>query len=155
MLKDDIRSVQSHYPQVFFACHTRHEWARSSGQRLSSTDSGILAHLDRDRPAAPSVLARHLGVGRPTLSAALRRLEELGFVTRERDPANRRRLQVRLTERGVAAMQASSVLETDRLARVLRRLRPEERRRAVDGLSLLARSAREVMERDRERRGRW
>lgn len=154
MSDDDVRTVQRCYPQIYFACHTRHDWARSSEDRLSARDASILAHLHPESPPTSAELARHLAIGRPTLSEALKRLERLGHVERAPDPRDARRWRVHLTERGAEAMQASSVLETDRLASVLARLTPADRRRAVDGLRLLACAAHAVMDDAKERRGR-
>ena len=59
-----------------------------------------------------------------------------------RDVTDRRAIELRLSRKGAAAMQASSVLDTPRVRKMLERLTPAERRRALDGLALLARAAR-------------
>lgn len=139
-----VVAVQRCYPQVYLACHTRHERARSSATRISPRDSSLLAHLHEDAPATPADLARHLGVGAPTLSAALKRLAALGYVSVRRNGADARRMDVRLTRAGARAMSASSVLDRARVERVLARLSTADRRRAVAGLELLARASRAV-----------
>jgi MarR family transcriptional regulator, organic hydroperoxide resistance regulator len=141
----DVRLIQTYYPQIYLACHTRHTRAASSPHRLSPRDSTLLAHLDEKRPTTPSVLARHLGVGGPTMSAAVKRLVRLGYVDQERDPADARSVRLRLARKGAAAMRGSSVLEAARVQRVLAKLAPADRRLALDGLAVLARAAREVM----------
>lgn len=138
----DIRIVQVAYPQIYFACHTRHIRRVSSAERLSSTDSTLLAHLDEREPVRSTALARHLGLAASTLSAAVARLAALGYVVQERDHRDRRAIGLRLSRTGAAAMQASSVLESPRVRRMLARLTPAERKRALDGLALLARAAR-------------
>lgn len=142
----DVRLVQTCYPQIYLACHTRHMRAASSPQRLSPRDSTLLAHLDETRPIAPSVLARHLGVGGPTISAAIKRLIRLGYVQQDRDPQDARRVRLRLARMGAAAMRDSSVLEAARVRRMLAQLSPDDRRMALSGLAILAGAARRVME---------
>lgn len=142
-----VRAVQRWYPQIYFACHTRHQRAASSDTRLSAHDSAILAHLDEDRPIAASALARHLGIGAPTLSATLSRLAKLGYITRSPRAGDRRVADLRLSKAGGRAMASSSVLEAARVAAVLRELTADEQRLALDGLGLLARAAREVTRR--------
>lgn len=142
----DVRLVQTCYPQIYLACHTRHTRAASSPQRLSPRDSTLLVHLDETRPTSPSVLARHLGVGGPTISAAVKRLVRLGFVEQDRDPDDARSVRLRLAQKGAAAMRDSSVLEPERVRRMLAMLTPGDRRAALDGLAILARAARRVME---------
>jgi DNA-binding MarR family transcriptional regulator len=142
----DVRLVQTCYPQIYLACHTRHTRAASSPQQLSPRDSTLLAHLDEKRPTTPSVLARHLGVGGPTISAAVKRLVRLGYIEQERDPDDARSVRLRLGQKGAAAMRDSSVLEPARVRRMLEKLAPGDRRAALNGLAVLAEAARRVME---------
>src|SRR5437868_69642 len=120
----DVRLVQTCYPQIYLACHTRHIRAASSPHRLSSRDSSLLAHLDERRRMAPSALARHLGINASTTSAAVKRLEQLGYIARERDAEDGRRVMLRLTRKGSLAMAGASVLDTSRVRRVLAWLSP-------------------------------
>src|SRR6266511_689901 len=143
----NVRAVQRWYPQIYFACHTRHQRAASSEARLSAHDSAILSHLDEERPIAASVLARHLGIGAPTLSATLTRLATLGYITRAPRAGDRRVAELRLSKAGGRAMASSSVLEAPRVAAVLRELTAGEQRLALEGLALLARASREVTQR--------
>ena len=138
-IDDAVRVVQTSYPQVYLACHTRHQRKRSTEHRLSSRDSAILAHLHPTRAIAPSALARHLGIGRPTMSEALKRLVTLGFVERREGSA-----AVTLTATGARAVRETSVLEADRVATVLASLDARERRLVCRGLERLARACREI-----------
>ena len=81
----DVRLVQVAYPQIYFACHTRHLRRASSATRLSPADSTLLAHLDEEHPVRPTRLARHVGLAASTLSAAITRLTAHGYVIQERD----------------------------------------------------------------------
>lgn len=140
----DVLAVQVCYPQIYLACHTRHTARRSTLTRLSARDSSILAHLDERRAMRVSTLAAHLGVAPSTLSAAIKRLSELGYIARSRPTTDGRGVELRLARSGAAAMQASSVLEQPRVAAMLALLSPVDRKRALDGLSLLASAARRL-----------
>ncbi len=142
--KSAVRRVQTWYPQIYLACHVDHKRARTTGSGISPRDASLLAHLDERQPVAPASLAKHLRVGAPTLSAALKRLARLGYVVQARDPLDARRREVRLTTAGAQAMSESSVLEASRVQALLKRLTPDERARAIDGLGLLARAARHL-----------
>jgi DNA-binding MarR family transcriptional regulator len=137
-----VREIQRYYPQIYLACHVDHVRARSTPYRVSARDAGLLAHLDTREPVTAGQLAAHLGVGRPALSEAVKRLARLGYLQRERRDGDRRTVELRLTEAGAEAMAAGSVLDAARVARLLGRLTPAERTRAVRGLGLLARAAR-------------
>ncbi len=137
-----VRDVQRFYPWIYLACHVDHIRARSTDHRLSSRDSSLLAHLDPREAITAGELARHLSVGAPAVSAAVRRLEALGYLKRERRASNLRVVELRLTERGAEAMAAGSVLDARRVARLLAGLKPADARRAVNALATLAHAAR-------------
>lgn len=138
----DVRLVQVAYPQIYFACHTRHIRRASTATRLSAADSTLLAHLDEDRAARPTSLAKHLGLAASTLSAAIARLAKLGYVAHGKAANDGRAVDLRLTTTGAAAMQASSVLDSALVAKMLHQLPSAERKRALDGITLLAKGAR-------------
>lgn len=137
-LERAIRVVQVTYPQVYLACHTRHQRKRSTEHRLSARDSSILAHLDEVTPIAPAQLAKHLGIARSTMSEALKRLVALGFVGRaERSPA------VLLLDKGRRAISDTSVLEFARLHAVLASVPARDRELICRGMQRLADACRD------------
>jgi len=141
--------VQVAYPQVYLACHTRHQRKRSTEHRLSPRDASLLAHLDERAPIAPSRLATHLGIARSTLSEALKRLSALGFVrparhASENAPRAVGRAGVLLSPQGSRAIRDTSVLETARLRAALATLSPRERARIADGMATLAAACRQL-----------
>lgn len=138
----DVRLVQVAYPQIYFACHTRHIRRASTATRLSAADSTLLAHLDEERATRPTALAKHLGVAASTLSAAIARLAKLGYVAHGKAAGDGRAVDLRLTSKGAAAMQASSVLDSALVTKMLHQLSSSERQRALEGIGLLAKGAR-------------
>ena len=146
MNDDDVFEVQRLYPQIYIACHTDHVRAASTEFRISSQDASILVHLDRDFGLSPRALADHLGVAPSTLSAAIARLSELGYLTSKPNDTDRRKRELRLTARGAEAIASTSVLNAERVSAMLMRLKPAERKEAIRGLALLARAARKLNE---------
>lgn len=141
-MPDAVRNIQTWYPQIYLACHTEHRRARATLGGISDRDSSILAHLDEHVPTTAAALARHVRIGAPAMSAALKRLTARGYVVRRQDAADGRRHELRLTAAGARAMAETSVLDSARVRMLLRRLAPSERARALDGLALLAAAAR-------------
>ncbi len=144
MIDEDVFEVQRLYPQIYLACHTDHVRAASTKWRISSQDASILVHLDRESGMSPRALASHLGVAPSTLSAALSRLSELGYLTNEPGKTDRRKREIRLTVRGAEAIASTSVLDAERVQALLKKLKPAERKAAVNGLALLAEGARRL-----------
>ncbi len=145
-----VSSIQRSYPRVYHACHVDHVRRRSTRHRLSAHDSALLSHLDPDVALTPSDLARHFGVAKSTLTAAIQRLEKLGYLTRMVNAKDRRRIELRLAPLGEEAMEETSVLDVKRLQKVLLTMGTKERNAAVSGLALLARACRDF--RDSKRR---
>jgi len=144
MSNDDIYELQRLFPQIYLACHTDHVRAVSTKWRISSQDSSILVHLDREKGLSPRQLAKHLGISSSALSAHVARLAELGYLTNEADRSDGRRREIRLTERGAEALSATSVLDAARVKKLLNRLTPHERKEALYGLKLLADAAKKI-----------
>jgi len=141
----EVEVVQRCYPQIYLACHVDHVRARSTQFRLSARDSSILAHLSPDDPLTPTELAAHLGVSGSTLSAAVAKMERLGYIKRRAILEDRRSFALTLTRQGARAMAATSVLDHVRVVEVLAELPPRKRRRALEGLQLLADASRRRM----------
>ena len=138
-INEAVEQVQFCYPQVYYACHTRHQRGRTADGRLSPRDSQILVHLDPHCPKSLTPLARHLGLAASTVSEAISRLERFGYVIKGVGGGrDRRNVGIVLTKKGVDAVLASSVLERARLRAVLRRLSRRDRASAVNGLRRLA-----------------
>ena len=104
----------------------RHEaWQRSFAQDLTPTQGQALVFLRRQPGATLNELAEALAIRASTASEAVQTLVDKALVTKDRDPADRRRKQLRLTSQG--ARQADEAAQwPDVLARVVDGLEAEE-----------------------------
>lgn len=137
-------AVMTLYPQIYFACHTRDVRDPQTQRLLSRHQASILDHLDELEPQSVVQLASHMGVTAGTMSLSLDRLERKGYVTRVKDAKDKRRVHVRLTTGGVRVREAASLLDPERVTRLVARLTESDRLKAVEGLALLARAAQEA-----------
>lgn len=137
----DVSVVLDAYPRIYFACHRRHVYDADQQRLVSAHQASILDHLDAVQTTVLTDLARHMGVTASTMSLGIDRLERNGYVVRERDAADRRRVRIRLTEAGVRVRRANSVLDPALVADMLAQLPAGERREALRGLQALARAA--------------
>lgn len=140
-IEHTLRIIQVAYPQVYLACHTRHQRKRTTTHALSARDSSILSHLDVRTPTTPAKLARHLGIARSTLSEALKHLTTLGYTAqsaRTTAAGTRGGVAIALTERGLEAIRETSVLEEPRLRAVLQHLSATQLRDVARGMNALA-----------------
>ena len=90
-----------------------HAW----NERLAAhglTHAGVIAlHVLGDGPLPQTQLAGRCRVEDQTMSRTLERLERDGYVARDRDTADRRRVLVSRTAAGTAALAAASQGEAD------------------------------------------
>ena len=142
-----VETVQLTYPQIYYVCHTRHQRKRSTEHALSARDSAILAHCSAETPIVPALLARHLSVAASTLSEAIKKLEQTGFVRRVASvDGDGRQRGILLTTKGLRAIRETTVLESDRLAAVLEGASPSDRDAIAEGLTKLAQACRRYSE---------
>jgi len=92
VLSGDVHKLLALYPRIFLACHTRHVRDPKTSDVLSSHQASILDHLDDIEPTSLMTLAMHMGVTASTMSIGTDRLVRGGYITRERDPQDARRV---------------------------------------------------------------
>ena len=136
-------------PRIDFACRSREVRNPKTGAHLTGHQIRTLSQLDVADPTMVTELAEFLGVTPSTMSLNLKRLEEVGFIQRTRDPADRRVMNVLLTEAGLGMLELASPYDPERVAAMLAILRPDERTRALEGLAILAEAADRVVARGR------
>ncbi len=138
---DAVAAVMRDYPRIYFGCHRRHTRDPQSGELVSQKHVQILDHLDEVQAITLNALAEHLGVTAGTMSVAVDRLVQRGFISRVPDEVDRRRVHLRLTAAGACICQAHSVLDPDLVRAMVTSLTPSERKQALAGLALLANAA--------------
>jgi DNA-binding MarR family transcriptional regulator len=141
-----ILTLMDCYPKIYFACHTRHVQDEETHQRLSAHQASILDHLDELEPASMLTLAGHRGVTASTMSLTVDRLVRAGYVTRDRDALDARKVALRLTKDGARLKERKSVLDRELVAAMLGRMKPRDRSAGLAGLELLAKAAAEFVE---------
>jgi DNA-binding MarR family transcriptional regulator len=107
-----------------------------SATGLSAHEVTVLHHVGDG--ATVSALADHLAMPKSSTSVLLKRLADKGLVTRRRDAADERRVIVRRTAAGDAAVAGDRLLDHARLERGLRRLSDGGGSRVVELLEELA-----------------
>lgn len=143
-MTSEVDKLITWYGRIFFACHRRHVRDPKTKKVLSAHQAGILDHLDETDGLSLLVLANHLGVTASTMSLSVQRLLDGGYLRRDPDPDDARRVQIRLTRSGVRIKQQQSVLDPPLVEALLQRLSPVDRAAALRGLALLAHAADEL-----------
>lgn len=146
MIAAQISTLMQCYPKIYFACHTRHVQDEETNQRLSAHQASLLDHLDEADPTSLLTLAAHMGVTASTMSLTIDRLVRAGYVTRERDAIDARKVALRLTKDGARVKERKSVLDRELVAAMLGLMKPRDRAAGLAGLQTLAKAAAEFVE---------
>jgi DNA-binding MarR family transcriptional regulator len=115
--------------------------AEKSDADLSDGQYSVLAVLDRDGPLTPGELAGHERVQPPSMTRTLATLADLGLVSRDEHPGDRRQVLVALTAEGTATLRETRRRRDAWLARRLAELTPAERATLAAASDILVRIA--------------
>src|SRR5688500_11512216 len=137
-----VQKVVDLVPRILYACRRLDARTLSTGRSLSPQQALILDQLDPDVPTSLQALAAQMSVTAPTMSVAIGRLVREGYVRRDRDEIDGRRLDLTLSPAGVRGRKATSSLAPKRVAALLGRGSAGDRANAVRALSALADAAR-------------
>ncbi len=109
---------------------------------MTVAQAATLEALGREGALRLGRLGKLLGIAPSTLTRNLARLEAAGLVRRSSDDSDGRAAQVELTERGRRARLRLEAMEDEFARRVLSRLSPVARERALEGLTALLEAVR-------------
>jgi MarR family transcriptional regulator for hemolysin len=115
----------------------RAELRRHRTADLSVPQFRALAFIDRNAAASLSDVAEHIGLTLPSMSKIVAGLVTRKLVTRQTSPADRRRMTLALTARGLAALQSSRAATRACLAEDLAALSERQRETIVQAMEIL------------------
>jgi DNA-binding MarR family transcriptional regulator len=119
----------------------RHTGRTATSGDLTLAQLSILLTLLDQGPMRMTELAAHERVRTPTTTVAIRRLEKLGLVKRDRDPSDLRAVLVDITPQGLEQHQEALTSRRAHLASLLTKLSEEELDALAKALAPLERIA--------------
>jgi DNA-binding MarR family transcriptional regulator len=114
--------------------------ADGPAERADRTRRTLLAAVGTSEPATLNQVAKAVGRGAPAVSRSIETLVRSGLVERAPDPANRRRLAMRLSDAGREAL-GNRPDSASRLLTQLERLAPSELRAVERAVEILERGS--------------
>lgn len=122
------------FPAVYLAFHRRD----AKHDELPSASRAVLQHLSLTGPLTIGELAQHLERAQSVVSEIVDHLERDRLLERIRDPRDRRRVLVWLSDLGQEVLAESrEVLSRDLLEHAMRQLQPAERAGLLRGMHAL------------------
>ena len=96
-----------------------------------------LAFIDRNKDASLSAVANHMGLTLPSTSRLVDVLIARRLLTREDNPADRRRVKLAVTSRGLTILENSRRGTLDYLAKKMSGISANDRKVIVEGLAAI------------------
>jgi DNA-binding MarR family transcriptional regulator len=115
--------------------------AEKADDQLGDTHNAVLTRLMKEGPFTLGELAEHSRVTPPSMNQTINSLADAGYVVREPDAVDRRKVLVRATPAGIALAQETSRLRHQWLADQLDELSDADRRALIKATGILRRIA--------------
>ena len=125
------------FPSVYLRFHRRD----AKRSELTGATRGVMLHLANTGPLTIGELAAHVGRAQSVVSELIEGMERRKLLERVRDPRDRRRTLVWLTDSGLARLDADrDVLSRELLAGATAHMTAPERAALLRGVSALLRA---------------
>jgi DNA-binding MarR family transcriptional regulator len=132
--EDDAKKFGALFPAVYLRFHRRDGKRRE----LPSASRSLLHHLTLTGPLTIGEMAKHFDRAQSVVSEMVEHLERDLLVERMRDPKDKRRNLVWLSDQGVAMLESErEVLSSELLARAMGRMKSADRRALLRGMQAL------------------
>ena len=139
---DEGMTDAADYAELFPAVYLRFHRRDGKERDLSAASRGVLQHLTLTGPLTIGELSTHLDRVQSATSEIVDHLEADGLLERMRDPRDKRRTLVWLTDEGHARLARDrQVLSLELLERAMALLEPHEREALLTGTRALLRAA--------------
>ena len=113
------------------------------GQPVAVAEAYVLMELMQHQPLSQGALVKRLSLEKSTVSRLLSGLEKRGWIKRDRNPADRRVVEVILTDVGKQTAQALSTARQSKFQRVMQAIPDDQQANVTDALQILVRAIRE------------
>lgn len=131
---DDAARFAEMFPAIYLRFHRRD----GKREEMTGATRGTLLHLANTGPLTIGEIAEHFDRAQSVVSEIVDALEKKGLLERMRDPKDKRRVLVWLTDAGRAALERDrEVLSTELVANAMARMRPADRAALLEGMKAL------------------
>ncbi|MEL7357409.1 MAG: MarR family transcriptional regulator [Cyanobacteria bacterium J06560_6] len=113
------------------------------GQPVAVAEAHALMVLMQEQPLSQGMLSNRLNLEKSTVSRLLSGLEKRGWIKRDRNPDDRRIVEVALTEAGKQTAESLSTARQSKFDRVMQAIPEDQQTKVVDALQILVKAIHE------------
>lgn len=130
-----IHQLNEAYMNIYH--HLRYTY----NDKLTHQAVRVLQTIRMEKEVHVSRIAEVLAVSHNTASEHVKRLIQKGYIIKQRDAADERKVFLRLTEQGLAIVKEHTELDEMKLAEVMQKLSKKEQETIMAGFQLLEEQA--------------
>lgn len=110
------------------------------GQPVAVAEAHALMELMQEQPLSQGTLAKRLSLEKSTVSRLLSGLEKWGWIERDRNPSDRRIVEVKLTDAGKQTAESLSTARQSKFDRVMQAIPEDQQTQVIDALQILVKA---------------
>ena len=132
-----VASLQTSLIALIRAFGLHHPEKTPCGQSVSVTEAHALIELTQAAPLSQGELSKRLSLEKSTVSRLVNALSRRGWIERDRNPADRRIVEIQLTDTGKQAANTLSDARQLKFDQVLSSIPKDRRDDVIDALDVL------------------
>lgn len=133
-----IEELNSYWTSIYYHLHYTHQ------EKITHQTIRLLQHIDKSSSVGIKEIADYLHVSHNTASEHVKRNIDKGYVYKNRDIHDERKVILHLTEAGKDLLKRNSSLDEEKVSAILREMTASEKQLIQQAFQLLSEHAKHV-----------
>jgi DNA-binding MarR family transcriptional regulator len=133
-----VNLINEAWTDLYYYLHYKHE------ESLTHQNIRCMQSIEKNKHVTVQFLSEVMDISHNTASEHIKRLIQKGYVRKEKNPDDKRVVQVELTDKGREVLKRNTELDEQKLQIVLDRLSSEEKEQILKSFELLKKETKHV-----------
>ena len=133
-----VEELNSYWTSIYYHLHYTHQ------EKITHQTIRLLQHIDKSSSVGIREIADYLTISHNTASEHVKRSIEKGYVYKNRDIQDERKVILHLTEAGKDILKRNSSLDEEKISAILREMTVSEKQLIQQAFQLLSERAKHV-----------
>ncbi|MFV5314396.1 MarR family winged helix-turn-helix transcriptional regulator [Priestia megaterium] len=133
-----VEELNSYWTSIYYHLHYTHQ------EKITHQTIRLLQHIDKSSAVGIREIADYLTISHNTASEHVKRSIEKGYVYKNRDIQDERKVILHLTEAGKDILKRNSSLDEEKILAILREMTASEKQLIQQAFQLLSERAKHV-----------
>ncbi|MBE2973244.1 MarR family winged helix-turn-helix transcriptional regulator [Priestia megaterium] len=133
-----VEELNSYWTSIYYHLHYTHQ------EKITHQTIRLLQHIDKSSSVGIKEIADYLHVSHNTASEHVKRNIDKGYIYKNRDIHDERKVILHLTEAGKDLLKRNSSLDEEKVSAILREMTASEKQLIQQAFQLLSKRAKHV-----------